>query len=254
MKTLQSWNSLICYDEFNIDAKEFAHNTFIAALLKSIKGRVVIVLWWDGTMLRAIWKHHQENIPFLGLNFWHKWFLLNDTSWTFPEIPEFTQRKYPLLEVRKNWVEIWIAFNDVNIYSPQWKAISLDMDIGLGKISLWWDGAIIASPAGSTGHSKSYGWPILPHKSENIVISPKWNIDPQSPKVIDDQFPIHIKNSWRMYPLWINIDGILSETTQQDEEIRLEIRKSSRNIILLISEKHTINWDNKVLLEQGFNS
>ena len=254
METIHVWDSLVCYDEFNTQAKEFTQNTFINALIESTGQQIVLVLWGDGTMLRAIWEHHEKDIPFLWLNFGHKWFLLNDTSWTFPEISDFIQRKYPLLEVRKNEHLLWMAFNDVNIYSPEGKAISLDMDIGLWKISLWWDGAIIATPAGSTGHSKSYGGPILPHKSENVVVSPKWNIESQSPKVLDDYFPISIRNSWRMYPLWINIDGNLSQLTNQDEEIRLEIRKSSQNVTLLISENHTRDWDNKVLLEQGFIS
>lgn len=37
-------------------------------------------------MLRAIAEHSAKELPFLGINFGHKGFLLNDPKWIFPEI------------------------------------------------------------------------------------------------------------------------------------------------------------------------
>jgi len=250
------YNSVVYYDDFSYQNKpemrDFVENTFLISLLESIKMKCVLVLWWDGTMLRAIGEYSHTNIPILWINFGHKWFLLNDMNWVSPDIPNFETREYPLLKVRNNWEEIGTAFNDVHMYSPEWKAISLRVKNGSGTLDLWWDGMILATPAGSTGHSKSYGWPILPHKSENLVITPKWNITPQSSKALDDSELTHITNTGRKFPLAINIDGSQVYVSDTDEDVALEVSKSSRSVHLLIAKKHLRDWDNKVLTEQGF--
>lgn len=255
---MNPYDSKIYYDEFSFERngnlREFLQSNRARKLLQQVKQKCILVLGWDGTMLRAIGEHHHENTAFLWVNFGHKGFLLNDYMWIEWEACEYESRQYPLLDVSQNGEKIGSAFNDINLYSPEGKAISLDMDIGVWNVSLWWDGVIVASPAGSTGHSKSYGWPILPHKSENLVITPKWDISGQTPKVIDNPHPISIKNTGRKFPLALNIDGVQQSISQQDQDIHLEIQKSSNQVRVLISQKHLKDWDNKVLTEQGFNS
>ncbi len=253
---MKPFNSLIYYDRYNYDRnsnlREFSQNTYLTALLESVQRRCVLVLWGDGTMLRAIGEYASENIPFLGINFWHKGFLLNHPNWVYPDIPEFETRRYPLLQVSNNWKKIWNAFNDVHIYSPEGKAISLNVRNSFWELELWGDGLILATPAGSTGHSKSYGWPILPHTSKNLVITPKGNIEAQSPKAIEDSHNITIQNTWRKYPLGINLDGAQAYLSRHDEGIYLSVEKSHESIELLISAPHTRDWDKKVMQEQGF--
>ena len=140
----------------------------------------------------------------------------------------------------------------MNLYSPEGKAISLSMSNGFWELKLWGDGVILATPAGSTGHSKSYGWPILPHKSKNLVITPKGNISPQSSKAIEDDHVVHIVNSGRKYPIAINIDGEQKYISKYDETLDLEIQKSAKKVTLLIAQNHLQDWDNKVMQEQGF--
>jgi len=255
---MNPYDSKIYYDNFSFDRnrhlRDFLSSNRATKLLEQVKEKCILVLGGDETMLRAIWAHHRENIPFLWVNFGHKGFLLNNREWIKWETCTYESRQYPLLDVIQNGQVLWNAFNDIHIYSPDWKAISLDMDIGAGNLSLWWDGVIVASPAGSTGHSKSYGWPILPHRSENIVISPKWDIWVQSPKVIDDLCPISIKNAWRKFSFALNIDGVQQYISEQDQDVTLEIQKSSHNVRLLISQDYSRDWDNKVLTEQGFSS
>jgi NAD+ kinase len=234
--------------------RDFLQSSRPQKLLQQVQEKCILVLGWDGTMLRAIGQHHSENIPFLWVNFGHKGFLLNDYSWIEWEPREYESRQYPLLDVSQNSQKLWSAFNDINIYSPEGKAIAMDVDIGAWNISLWWDGVVIATPAGSTWHSKSYGWPILPHKSENLVISPKWNIWAQTPKVIDNPSPISIKNTKRKFPFALNIDGVQQFISGADEDVEIQVQKSSHIVHLLISKEHTRDWDNKVLTEQGFNS
>lgn len=249
-------NSITFYDDFsyekNGNLREFIDSTYIPALLESIQKQCILVLGWDGTMLKAIGKHGNEKVPFLGINFGHKGFLLNHPRWIFPEIPRFETRKYPLLELRNNGKIIGEAFNDIHLYSPEWKVISLNISNGFWKLNLRWDGMILSTPAGSTGHSHSHGWPILPHKSQNLVITPKGNMDPQSPKALDDEYIIQIRNTWRQYPLAINLDGEQKYISQPDEQIELEVQKSQKTVSLLIAKNHLQDWDNKVMQEQGF--
>ena len=254
---MKPFNSIVYYDRYNYDTnsnlREFSQNTYITTLLESIQRRCVLVLWGDGTMLRAIREHTSEDIPFLGINFWHKGFLLNHPNWIYPEMLEFSTRRYPLLDVTAQGKVLWKAFNDINIYSPEWKAISLHVDIWSGQTELWGDGLILATPAGSTGHSQSYGWPILPHSNKSLVLTPKGNISPQKPKSLDDTHKIVIRNRWRKYPLWVNLDGEQMLTTQLNESFELEIKKSQQEVELLIAKDHLRDWDNKVLWEQGFS-
>ena len=255
---MNPYDSHIYYDEFSFEKNHHLRN-FIETgepqkLMQQVKQKCILVLGWDGTMLRAIGEHYWENIPFLWVNFGHKGFLLNDQSWIGWENSEYESRQYPLLDVFQNTHRVWSAFNDVHIYSPEWKAISLDMDIGAWNVSLWWDGVIVATPAWSTWHSKSYGWPVLPHKSENLVISPKWNIGVQTPKVIDNPYPISIKNVGRQFPFALNIDGAQQFVSKENTDVEIEIRKSAHCVHLLISAENSQDWDNKVLREQGFNS
>ncbi len=197
------YNSKIFYDEFsyerNKDLRDFLKNPSLSQLLESVQQRCILVLGGDGTMLRAIGEYAQENTPFMWINFGHKGFLLNHPEWVLPNIPRFSSRNYPLLEVTNHETLIGTVFNDINIYSPEGKAISLSVSNGFWELDLWGDGMLLATPAGSTGHSKSYGWAILPHQSKNLVITPKGNISPQTSKVIDDAHQVTIRNTGRKY-------------------------------------------------------
>lgn len=95
---------------------------------------------------------------------------------------------------------------------------------------------------------------MLPHKSEALVITPKGNITPASPKVIDDSFPLRIQNTCRKYPFALNIDGVQNFVSQNDEDIEIEIKKSQKKVRLLIDRTHLKDWDNKVMQEQGFGT
>jgi len=56
--------------------------------------------------------------------------------WTQGEEAIYKERIYPLLEVSQNDKRLTAAFNDINLYSPEGKALSLDIDIGAGKLAL----------------------------------------------------------------------------------------------------------------------
>ncbi len=256
MKTLDLHASKICYDEYDIDKKPelkaFLKIQNLEKVLEQVARDVTLVLGWDGTMLRAIQENYKEERVFLGINFGHKGFLLNDKTWIWNT--DFITREYPLIDIKKDGENIGTWFNDLNLYSPNGKLIELDISNGFGSIHLRGDGAIVSTPAGSTWHSKSYGWPVLLHNTPSFIITPKWNLTPQAAKVIPDSHRVSLQNLGRKFEIWINIDGVQVYQSQLWEDISLEVSKSSQKVELLIAERHVWNWDNKLMEEQGFNS
>jgi len=259
MKTIERNNHIICYDDYNIEEKPelqaLLQEWVIEKLLATVQKEVVVVLGWDGTMLRAIRENYMRNKPFLGVNFWHKWFLLNDRKWIAWENNTFIPREYPLLEIKRNEEILGIGFNDINLYSSTGKLVDIEVQLEWKcELHLKGDGVIISTPAGSTWHGKSYFWPILPHDTESLVITPKGNSTPESPKTISNKENIIIKNAGRKFELWVNLDGVQVLHSANDEEVVLEISKSKKKVELLIAENHQANWDTKVMKEQGFRS
>lgn len=258
MKTEQIWNHILCYDEYDLEnkphLKDFLNTQNIHQTLKQFSEKIILVLGWDGTMLRAIRENYNWGKPFLWINFGHKWFLLNDQEWIQNNTGKYITRNYPLIEIKKNWESLWVWFNDVNIYSPNGKVLNLDISNGFWNLPLDGDGVIIATPAGSTWHSKSYGWPILLHDINALVVTPKGNLVTQSSKTVQDDKTIVVRNRDRRFEMNVNIDGVFSYQSEYGEKVSLEVQKSSQSVQLIIASDHASDWDNKLLSEQWFSS
>ena len=257
METRKLWWSTICYDDFWLklkpDLQDFLDDAKIKQFIEDIQEDVIVVLWGDGTMLRAIAKFHESKLPFLGINFWSKGFLLNDKQYIWKNT--YTKREYPLLDVYNHDKKIGVAFNDVNLYSPVASVVEFDLSINeLSGMQTRWDGVVITPPGWSTWHSKGYFWPILQHNSESLIISPKWNNPANSPKIINFSSVIKIKNTGRLNHAAVNLDGNVAVTTDIWGTISLEIKKSMEKVVLLIADEYLSKWDWKLLEEQWFFS
>lgn len=263
METLQIHKNIVCYDWYSLEDKPelriFIERANLENFLESIQKNVILVLGWDGTMLRAVKENYEKDMPFLWINFGSKWFLLNDKEYLNSPLLKkkgvegwYISRKYPLLEVKENNTLIWTALNDVNLYSPDGKVVDIDISLCQNqKTNIKWDWVIISTPAGSTGHNKSYNWPMLPHTSQHLIITPKWNLTPASSKIISNEKTIFITNAGRKNTLGVNVDG---NQILLWKNIQLEISKSKKQVEFLILKNYLENWDNKVLWEQGFSS
>lgn len=252
---------IICYDDYHLDEKKelinFLDWDFLKDFLSQFDLKVIVVLWWDWTMLRAIKEHYNLNIPFLWINFWHKWFLLNSKDVIYKNM-SYIQRKYPILEID---VKIWwvvkksIAVNEIDIRAWNWKMISLDISL-LWKqsINIEWDWIIVSTPAWSTWYNSSLWWPIIPHTLNAFVITPKapWKPKWQSSVLINNTEVIHITNVWRRVFTEIYCDWKEFLNIQNWDQITFNIKKSDKFINLIISKDYQNIWDNKVLQEQWF--
>ncbi len=261
MKQIEIHWSFICYDDYHLEEKkelvDFLECDYLKQIVSSFEEKVIVVLGWDGTMLRAIKEHYKKWFPFLWINFGHKWFLLNSKDVIKPNM-SYVERKYPLIEVEieSNWItKKAIAVNEIDIRAGNWKMISLDISLSKRQaINIEWDGIIVSTPAGSTGYNSSLGWPIIPHTLNAFVITPKapWKPKWQTPILINDSEVIEIKNVWRRLFTEIYCDWKEFLITQDGLQTQITIKKSKDAVRVIIASEYIDIWDNKVLQEQGF--
>lgn len=261
MKQIEINGNFVCYDDYHLEEKKellnFLECDYLQQIINSFDKKFIVVLGGDGTMLRAIKEHYKKKLPFLWINFWHKWFLLNSKDIIKPNM-SYVERKYPLIEVeiQNSWViKKAVAVNEIDIRAWNWKMISLDISLSKRQaINIEWDGIIVSTPAWSTGYNSSLWGPIIPHTLNAFVITPKapWKPKWQTPILINDREIIEIKNVWRRLFTEIYCDGKEFFITQDGTQTDIIIKKSDEFINLIIAKDYLDTWDNKVLQEQGF--
>lgn len=261
MEILNYKEHIICYNwynhQVNKNLSEFLDNKKHEEILNRMKQKTVLVLGWDWAMLRAISMYRNNWYVFFWINFGRKWFLLNDRKYLNTDF-DYIQRIYPLIEIKTtiNWThKSDYAMNEIDIRAWVGKMIWLELNMKDNqKIEIEWDWLIISTPAWSTGYNSSLWWPIMPHKLEAFVITPKapWKPRFQMPIIMNNTEKIVIINTWRKNPLEIYCDGRLFLTSEKDKDISLSIKKSNLGVYIIILKNYLEIWDNKVLHEQGF--
>ena len=262
MRTIKFEGHLIYYEDFkyhnNEDLKLFIDEKKYVNLLKSLDLKVVLVLGWDWTMLAWINKYLHLWLPFLWLNFWNKWFLLNDLNYS-NNVWNYTIKKYPILEsfLKNNDTQkTFYSFNEIDIRSWNGRILTLDIQICESKsIKISWDWIIISTPSGSTWYNSSLWWPIIPHDLNAFVITPKapWMPKWQTPILLNDDKVIYIKNSWRKNYLEVYSDSNIFYNWDSSD-LEIIIKKSIKKVELVVLNDYLEVWEEKVLLEQWFNT
>ena len=135
MKTIDLSGARVVYDEYISAAKpelrSYLEGDEIRNLIGSLSGRVILILGGDGTMLRAIQKYYGEGIPFLGINFGSKGFLLNDRG-SIRKEGVFEPVAYPLLQIEvrtENERYEHVAFNEAQIKTAGGHMVDLNLAI-----------------------------------------------------------------------------------------------------------------------------
>ncbi len=239
----------------------WADEALVTKLESLIPEWCIIVLWWDGTLLKVIKEVHTQNRPILWVNFGTKWFLLHSIH-AIDMSTDFHIQQYPLLECAVSYWDTHmksIAFNEIDLRANTGKIIELDISIS-GKnnaqslsTNLKWDGFVFSTPAGSTGYNFSLGWPIIPHELKTFVLTPKAPWLPRYFKsvLINDSKTVTIKNTWRLSDIKIICDGT-DFVEVKDKEITVTIKKSALSADLLIPNNSAIAWEDTIFLEQNF--
>lgn len=262
VKKFELDNAVILADEFSLASKpeimEFIKSKEALKIANITKEKFYMVLGWDGTMLRAIEQTYKDNLAYLGINFWSKWFLLNEKDFVLKENEVFKKMEYPLLYVEVNDGKNkfrQVAFNEAQVKTSGWHLIDINMQVGdNSKIRLKWDWVLVVTPAWSTGYNISAGWPVLPHTSPNFIATPLLSFEPRNMKSIifeNNKEVVITNNNERWYELSVYADSTpLVEKNNHDLEIR--IRKSKTAVKLLIAGSYEQIWNGKIFSEQWF--
>ncbi len=144
------------------------------------KADVIVVLGGDGTMLETLHRHFDRNVPIYGMNRGTVGFLLNEFKETGlkKRLAEAQQvHLHPLsMDVQTvggKWTQAY-CINEVALLRETRQAAKLRISID-GKVrmpELICDGAVIATPAGSTAYNLSAHGPILPLGAELLALTP----------------------------------------------------------------------------------
>jgi NAD+ kinase len=208
-------------------------------------------------MLRAIRERHGDGLPFLGINFGTKGFLLNRAE-DLQNGGEFSVIRYPLLDVTTETSEgkkSGIAFNEAQIKTAGGHMVTLDVSIGgHSEIRLRGDGLLVVTPAGSTGYNASAGGPILPHSSKLLLATPLLSFEPKraAPAVFEENETVRVIHSaerGQTLSVFADSQGVLES---YGKRVEITVQKRLEAVRLLIPKKTIQAWKRKIFEEQGF--
>ena len=168
------------------------------------KCTTIVVIGGDGFMLHSLKKYHKYDKPFYGMNRGNHGFLLNPFSIKNLKANIRKSNKitlHPLemtVSVHGKNVKKKIAINEVSIFrqSKQASKLEIRVDNKMRIKELTGDGALVATPAGSTAYNLSVSGPILNLDSPHLAITP---ISPFRPRgwrgaIVSSKSKIIIKN------------------------------------------------------------
>ena len=140
----------------------------------------IVALGGDGLMLQTLHGVMELGTPVYGMNFGSVGFMMNTFSEDhLPERLEASQRTriYPLaMKVidTSGLEQSALALNEVSLFRASYQAAKLQIQVD-GEVrleELICDGALLATPAGSTAYNLSAHGPILPIDSPLLALTP----------------------------------------------------------------------------------
>lgn len=183
---------MVAKTEINLDRIAIIYNHSADSLAVAIKlqeiydlilpedAKIIIVVGGDGTLLHALHKYMHLNVPFYGINAGSIGFLMNDLN-----INQLSQNLSQALETSLHPLNMEVedfngnihsalAINEVSIFrkTNQAAKFSITIDKIERMPELIADGAIVATPAGSSAYNLSAGGPIIPLKSDVLCLTP----------------------------------------------------------------------------------
>lgn len=141
---------------------------------------VIVALGGDGLLLETVHRFLAAGTPIYGMNRGSLGFLLNDFA--EEDLPERIARSHPVtltpLRMQARTTDgafhEGLAFNEVSLLRETRQAaklrISVDGKVRLDELSC--DGAMVATPAGSTAYNLSAHGPILPLGAGILALTP----------------------------------------------------------------------------------
>ena len=158
----------------------------LAEILKLINpveaedAELILVIGGDGELLHALHKYMKLSVPFYGINAGSIGFLMNEfyvENFLTNLANAKVTRLYPLLMSatdRNGLVHEALAINEVSIFrkTNQAAKFSIEVDGILRMSDLSADGALVATPAGSSAYNLSAGGAIVPLDANVLCLTP----------------------------------------------------------------------------------
>src|SRR3989338_3579505 len=164
---------------------------------------LIVVLGGDGFMLKTINKYWGLNVPFLGINFGRKGFLLNKDRLNIASMiagGKYKVYKFPLLKVSAFSVDgifcADVSANDIYLKMITSQAIRLEVKINDSYFpEIMGDGLVVSTALGSTAYNLSAGGAIVHPSLPVICVTSINEIFPQrmAPMVLPLDTAVSIK-------------------------------------------------------------
>ena len=191
-----------------------------------------LALGGDGTVLRALRRYANRDVPVFGVNYGTVGFLASverdqlDSGLERAFAGEFEVIGLPGLELRGADGD-QIAVNDVSFTrKPHQRVAQLSYSVSgqeVGRVRC--DGLVAATPAGSTGYNLANNGPILAWGVEGFVVS---FIAPHTltarALVVAPDDELHVTNVDERNPVEVGVDGIPAGLVGPGAEVRIGFR------------------------------
>jgi NAD+ kinase len=142
--------------------------------------QIVVALGGDGFLLQCLHHHLYDKVPIFGMNRGSVGFLLNEyNADNLQERIELSEKTHirPLkmqAQTKDNEIYCALAFNEVSLLRQTHQSAKLRILIDDKERldQLICDGALVATPAGSTAYNLSAHGPIIPLTAKALAITP----------------------------------------------------------------------------------
>lgn len=161
---------------------EFDHQAEREQLLE-FKPDLICVLGGDGTFIRVVRETIDLKVPYLGVNFGHRGFLLPFEPVDFqPYLHDLLSGKKPRFEERRALQatlkktsgkdQVFVCVNDCSVKGGI-KVVDLEILVdGKGYLSCSGDGVLVATPSGSTAYNLAAGGSVMAPTERHLAITP----------------------------------------------------------------------------------
>lgn len=159
--------------------EQMQYSTIIS---ENAKDGIIVCYGGDGTFLESVKIAGGIPIPILGINSGRLGFLTNvpksDIKQALTALAkgEYSIEKRSLLSIKGDFgckVDFPYAFNEFSLLRQYIGLISVDVEIdGERTVSYWSDGALVATPTGSTAYALSVGGPIVVPECNCMILAP----------------------------------------------------------------------------------
>lgn len=228
--------------------KKYAH-------VDPAKADVIVALGGDGFMLRTLHRHLKRKIPIFGMNRGSVGFMMNEFRLSGlikrlenSEPIELHPLRMKVLDTKGKKHEA-LAINEVSLLRQTRLAAKLKIKID-GKIrmeEMICDGALVATPAGSTAYNLSAHGPIIPLGAELLALTPISAFRPRQWK--GALLPCQAKITFEILnPSERPVSAVADDTEVRDVKRVTVCEDRSVKLTMLFDPEH--NLEDRIVREQ----